>query len=48
MERFGICEVYGMHNEPAAVCEFGVSPGPIMAAADEFEGESPSVGKGRP
>jgi len=38
MERFGIDEVYGMHNEPGlAVGEFGVAPGPIMAAADEFE-----------
>jgi hippurate hydrolase len=38
MERFGIDEVYGMHNEPGLpVGEFGVSPGPIMAAADEFE-----------
>ncbi|MEM9318712.1 MAG: M20 aminoacylase family protein [Pseudomonadota bacterium] len=37
MERFGIQEVYGMHNEPGLpVGEFGVSPGPIMAAADEF------------
>ncbi|RMA41682.1 M20 aminoacylase family protein [Rhodophyticola porphyridii] len=38
MDRFGIREVYGMHNEPGLpVGEFGVSPGPIMAAADEFE-----------
>jgi hippurate hydrolase len=38
MERFGIDEVYGLHNEPGLpVGEFGVSPGPIMAAADEFE-----------
>jgi len=38
MERFGIQEVYGMHNEPGLpVGEFGVSPGPIMAAADEIE-----------
>jgi hippurate hydrolase len=45
MERFGIDEVYGMHNEPGlAVGEFGVSPGPIMAAADEFEVRI--VGKG--
>jgi hippurate hydrolase len=45
MERFGIDEVYGMHNEPGlAVGEFGVSPGPIMAAADEFEVRV--VGKG--
>ena len=38
MERWGIQEVYGMHNEPGLpVGEFGVSPGPIMAAADEIE-----------
>ena len=38
MERFGIDEVYGMHNEPGLpVGEFGVSPGAIMAAADTFE-----------
>ncbi|QBY00868.1 amidohydrolase [Rhodophyticola sp. CCM32] len=45
MDRFGIREVYGMHNEPGLpVGEFGVSPGPIMAAADEFEVQI--VGKG--
>jgi hippurate hydrolase len=45
MERFGIDEVYGMHNEPGLpVGEFGVAPGPIMAAADEFEVRI--VGKG--
>src|SRR6056297_1759925 len=38
MERFGIDEVYGMHNEPGLpVGQFGVAPGPIMAAADEIE-----------
>ncbi len=45
MERFGIDEVYGMHNEPGLpVGEFGVAPGPIMAACDEFEVQV--VGKG--
>ena len=45
MERFAIAEDYGMHNEPGLpVGEFGVSPGPIMAAADEFEVSI--VGKG--
>ena len=35
MERFGIDEVYGMHNEPGLpVGQFGVAPGPIMAAAE--------------
>ncbi|MBF9034755.1 amidohydrolase [Rhodobacterales bacterium HKCCE2091] len=38
MDRFGIQEVYGMHNEPGLpVGEFGVAPGPVMAAADELE-----------
>jgi len=38
MDRWGIQEVYGMHNEPGLpVGEFGVAPGPIMAAADEIE-----------
>ena len=35
MERFGIGEVYGMHNYPGMpVGEFGIRPGPTMAAAD--------------
>jgi amidohydrolase len=35
MERFGIGEVYGMHNFPGLpVGEFSIRPGPIMAAAD--------------
>lgn len=38
MERFGIQEVYGMHNMPALpVGEFAIRPGPLMACADEFE-----------
>ncbi|MHC0054055.1 M20 aminoacylase family protein [Actibacterium sp. D379-3] len=38
MERFGIQEVYGMHNMPGfPVGSFAVRPGPIMAAADQFE-----------
>ena len=38
MDRFGIDEVYGMHNMPnLPVGEFAIRPGPIMAAADEFE-----------
>jgi amidohydrolase len=37
MERFGIQEVYGMHNWPGTpVGEFAIRPGPIMAAADRF------------
>ena len=38
MERFGVTEVYGMHNLPGMpVGQFGVRSGPIMAAADKFE-----------
>ena len=38
MDRFGIQEVYGMHNMPGIpVGQFAIRPGPIMAAADEFE-----------
>jgi hippurate hydrolase len=37
MERFGIQEVYGMHNWPGLpVGHFAMRPGPIMAAADRF------------
>jgi hippurate hydrolase len=44
MERFGIQEVYGMHNYPGLpVGEFATRPGPLMAAADrltiEIEGK---------
>ena len=35
MERFGIGEVYGMHNYPGMpVGQFGIRPGPMMASAD--------------
>ena len=35
MDRFGITEVYGMHNFPGMpVGEFSIRPGAIMAAAD--------------
>lgn len=38
MDRFGIGEVYGMHNMPGLpVGSFAIRPGPVMAAADEFE-----------
>jgi amidohydrolase len=38
MERFGIEEVYGMHNYPGMpVGQFGMRVGPIMAAADYVE-----------
>jgi amidohydrolase len=44
MERFGIAQVFGMHNYPGlAVGEFAIRPGPLMAAADrvtiEIEGK---------
>jgi hippurate hydrolase len=44
MDRFGIEEVYGMHNyQGMPVGQFGMRPGPIMAAADyvsiEIEGK---------
>jgi amidohydrolase len=35
MDRFGIDQVYGMHNGPGiAVGSFAIRPGPIMAATD--------------
>jgi amidohydrolase len=37
MERFGIGEVYGLHNMPGVpVGEFRFRPGPVMASSDEF------------
>ena len=37
MERFGIAEVYGMHNMPGMpLGQFGIRSGPIMASTDEF------------
>jgi hippurate hydrolase len=37
MERFGIEEVYGMHNYPGlSVGQFAIRPGPLMAAADRL------------
>jgi amidohydrolase len=38
MERFGIDEVYGMHNMPGIpVGQFAIRPGAMMAAADQFD-----------
>lgn len=38
MDRFGIQEVYGMHNMPGIpVGSFAIRPGAIMAAADQFD-----------
>jgi len=37
MERFGIDEVYGMHNMPGLPAgEFAIRPGPMLAAADRI------------
>jgi amidohydrolase len=37
MDRFGIQEVYGMHNMPGIpVGHFAIRPGAIMASADQF------------
>jgi hippurate hydrolase len=37
MDRFGISEVYGMHNYPGLpVGEFAIRPGPLMAGADHL------------
>ncbi|GKY87950.1 M20 aminoacylase family protein [Sinisalibacter aestuarii] len=37
MERFGIDEVYALHNEPGQpLGSFSTTPGPIMAAVDTF------------
>jgi amidohydrolase len=45
MERFGIGEVYGMHNYPGMpVGQFGLRPGPIMAAADHLVIDIEGVG----
>ena len=38
MERFGIQEIYGMHNMPGLpVGQFAIRPGALLASADEFE-----------
>jgi hippurate hydrolase len=45
MDRFGIEEVYGMHNYPGlAVGEFALRPGPLMAAADTLMIDIEGVG----
>jgi len=37
MDRFGIREIYGMHNFPGLPTgEFAIRPGPIMASADRL------------
>ena len=43
--RFGIQEVYGMHNFPGLpVGEFAIRPGPIMASADHISIELEGIG----
>ena len=38
MERWGIQEVYGLHNAPGLPAgQFAIRPGPMMAATDEFK-----------
>jgi amidohydrolase len=38
ISRFGIQEVYGMHNYPGLpIGQFAIRPGPIMAAADHLQ-----------
>ncbi|NDW44746.1 M20 aminoacylase family protein [Ruegeria sp. PrR005] len=38
MDRFGVQEVYAMHNNPGlAAGHFKIRPGPLLAAADTFE-----------
>lgn len=45
MERFGVQEVYGMHNYPdLPLGEFAIRPGPIMAAADRIAIDIEGVG----
>ena len=45
MERFGIDEVYGMHNMPGIPAgSFSIRPGSIMAASDKFTIEIEGVG----
>jgi hippurate hydrolase len=45
MDRFGIGEVYGMHNYPGMpVGQFGLRAGPIMAAADYITIDIEGVG----
>ena len=45
IDRFGINEVYGMHNYPGMpLGSFGLRPGAIMAAADHFTIDIEGVG----
>src|SRR5207247_2809867 len=45
MERFGIQEVYGMHNMPGLpLGQFAIRPGPLLAAADRIVIEIEGLG----
>jgi hippurate hydrolase len=45
MDRFGIEEVFGMHNYPGMpIGTFGIRPGPMMAAADSVTIDIEGVG----
>ena len=45
MERFGVQEVYGMHNYPGLpLGQFGIRTGPLMASADAVTIEIEGVG----
>jgi amidohydrolase len=45
MDRFGIAEIYGMHNLPGLpVGEFAIRPGPFLAASDVFHVTIEGVG----
>ena len=45
MERFGIDQVYGMHNGPGIpIGSFAIRPGPIMASTDEVDIRIEGVG----
>ena len=45
MDRFGIEQVYGMHNGPGIpVGSFAIRPGPIMAATDSIDIRIEGVG----
>ncbi|MEO5806681.1 M20 aminoacylase family protein [Devosia sp.] len=45
MERFGIAEVYGMHNWPGMpIGQFGIRDGGIMAATDRFAIDIEGIG----
>ena len=38
MDRFGIQEIYGMHNAPGVpIGHFAIRPGALLASSDEFE-----------